>query len=61
MVPPEGFLSGLRTLCDRFGLLLILNEIFCGFGRTGTWFACEAKNVVQTSWSCPRVSAAAFP
>jgi 4-aminobutyrate aminotransferase/(S)-3-amino-2-methylpropionate transaminase len=45
-IPPEGFLSGLRALCDREGWLLICDEIFTGFGRTGRWFACEHEDVV---------------
>ena len=39
-------LRRLRELCDRFGILLILDEIFTGFGRTGTMFACEQANIV---------------
>jgi 4-aminobutyrate aminotransferase len=41
VVPPDGFLPGLRRICDERGLLLILDEIYTGFGRTGRWFACE--------------------
>ena len=41
VVPPASFLHGLRERCDRHGMLLILDEIQTGFGRTGTWFACE--------------------
>jgi 4-aminobutyrate aminotransferase/(S)-3-amino-2-methylpropionate transaminase len=45
-IPPDGFLAGLRALCDREGWLLIVDEIFTGFGRTGRWFACEHDDVV---------------
>jgi adenosylmethionine-8-amino-7-oxononanoate aminotransferase len=41
-----GVLNDLRILCDRHGLLLILDEIFTGFGRTGTMFACEQAHIV---------------
>ena len=41
LVPPDSFLPGLRTLCDRHGILLIADEVQSGAGRTGRWFACE--------------------
>lgn len=46
VVPPPDFLPALRSLCDRRGLLLVLDEIYTGFGRTGRWFACEHTGVV---------------
>ncbi len=46
VVPHESFLPGLRRLCDERGLLLILDEVYTGFGRTGRWFACEHTGVV---------------
>jgi taurine--2-oxoglutarate transaminase len=36
--PPKGYLEGLRTLCDEYGILLICDEVMSGFGRTGKWF-----------------------
>ncbi len=45
-VPPNGFLPGLREICDEMGVLLIFDEVQTGFGRTGKIFACEHWNVV---------------
>ena len=45
LVQPEGFLRGVRELCDRFGILMIADEVAVGFGRTGTMFACEHEGV----------------
>ncbi|MFD3549518.1 aspartate aminotransferase family protein [Streptomyces sp. NPDC058655] len=41
LVHPDGYLAGVRELCDRFGIVFILDEIMVGFGRTGRWFASE--------------------
>src|SRR5437667_6567778 len=46
LVPPDGFLQGLRALCDKYGIVLVLDEVMTGFGRTGMWFAAEHWNVV---------------
>lgn len=45
VVPPAGFLRGLRALCDEHGILLLFDEIQTGFGRTGKWFALEHFDV----------------
>ena len=44
--PPEGYLQSIREVCDRHGILLVLDEVMAGFGRTGRWFACEHWDVV---------------
>ena len=46
LVPPPGYLAGVRALCDRYGIILILDEVMCGFGRTGRWFAFQGYDVV---------------
>jgi taurine--2-oxoglutarate transaminase len=46
LVPPPGYLAGVRALCDRYGILLILDEVMAGFGRTGNWFAFDGFDVV---------------
>lgn len=45
VVPPDGFLAGLRALCDEHGILLIFDEVQSGIGRTGKMFACEHAGV----------------
>lgn len=45
LVPPPGYLEGLRALCDRYDILLILDEVMAGFGRTGEWFAWHGWDV----------------
>jgi taurine--2-oxoglutarate transaminase len=39
LVPPDGYMQGLRKLCDKYGILLIADEVMAGFGRTGEWFS----------------------
>lgn len=46
LVPPPGYLAGVRALADKYGILLILDEVMAGFGRTGRWFAFEGYDVV---------------
>jgi len=46
LTPPPGFLKGVRALADKYGIILILDEVMAGFGRTGEWFAFDAFDVV---------------
>ncbi|MER5371802.1 aspartate aminotransferase family protein [Streptomyces sp. NPDC002553] len=45
MVPPPGYLAGVRELCDRHGIVFVLDEVMAGFGRTGEWFAADLFDV----------------
>lgn len=46
IVPPQGYLAQVREICDRYGILLIADEVVCGFGRTGRWFGVDHAEVV---------------
>ena len=46
LVPPDGYLQGVRGLCTKYGILMIADEIMSGFGRTGEWFAVNHWNIV---------------
>jgi len=46
LVPPDGYLEGVRALCTKYGILMVADEVMAGFGRTGEWFAINHWNVV---------------
>ena len=60
-IPPPGFLPLLRKLCDEHKALLVVDEIYTGFGRTGKWFACEHSNVVPDLICLGKALTGGFP
>ena len=54
LIPPPGYLAGVRALCDRYGICYIADEVMAGFGRTGRWFAIDHWDVAPTSSCSPR-------
>jgi 4-aminobutyrate aminotransferase-like enzyme len=60
-IPPPKFLQLLRRVCDQHGALLILDEIYTGFGRTGAWFACEHSRVVPDLICLGKALTGGFP
>lgn len=46
IIPPEGYMQGVRALCNKYGIVMIADEVMAGFGRTGKWFAIEHWNVI---------------
>ena len=46
IIPPQGYMQGVRALCDKYGIVMIADEVMSGFGRTGKWFAIEHWDVV---------------
>jgi taurine--2-oxoglutarate transaminase len=46
LIPPDGYLQGLRKLCDKYGIMLIADEVMAGFGRTGEWFSVNHWQVI---------------
>ncbi len=61
IVPPKGYLAQLRRFCDERGILMIVDEIYTGFGRTGYWFACEAEAVVPDIICIGKAMGGGFP
>ena len=45
MEPPQGYLAGVREICDKYGIVYIADEVMCGFGRAGSWFAYQHYGV----------------
>jgi taurine--2-oxoglutarate transaminase len=46
IIPPAGYLEGVRALCDKYGIVMIADEVMSGFGRTGKWFAVDHWKVI---------------
>jgi taurine--2-oxoglutarate transaminase len=46
IIPPQGYMQGARALCDKYGIVMIADEVMSGFGRTGKWFAIEHWDIV---------------
>ena len=46
LIPPDGYIKGVREICDRYGILMVADEVMAGFGRTGRWFAVDHWDVV---------------
>jgi 4-aminobutyrate aminotransferase len=61
LVPPDGFLKGLRELCDRHGILLIFDEVQCGVGRTGKMFAAQHYGVAPDIMTLAKGLASGMP
>jgi 4-aminobutyrate aminotransferase / (S)-3-amino-2-methylpropionate transaminase / 5-aminovalerate transaminase len=61
IVPPTNYLAGLRDICRERGVLMICDEIYTGFGRTGTMFACDYEGVVPDILCLGKAMANGFP
>ena len=61
VVPPASFMKGLREICDKYGILLIFDEVQSGFGRTGKWFALEHFGVVPDIITAAKGIASGLP
>ncbi len=60
LVPPDGYWPELRRICDRYGVLLVADEVICGFGRTGKWFGSETMGMQPTSVSMAKAITSAY-
>src|SRR5580765_5600128 len=60
LIPPDGYMQGLRRICDQHGILLIADEVMAGFGRTGRWFAIDHWGVVPDLMSMAKGLTSAY-
>ena len=60
LVPPDGYLQGVRELLDEYGILMIADEVMSGFGRTGAWFAVDHYGVVPDLITCAKGLTASY-
>jgi taurine---2-oxoglutarate transaminase len=60
LIPPDGYMQGLRDLCDKHGILLIADEVMAGFGRTGEWFSVDHWKVVPDLMSMAKGLTSAY-
>ncbi len=61
IVPPDGYLTAMRGVCDELGILMIADEIYTGFGRTGEWFAVDRERVVPDILCVGKAMGSGFP
>ena len=61
IVPPNGYLAALRAYCDERDIVLIFDEIYTGFGRTGNWFACEHDHTIPDIICIGKAMGGGFP
>jgi adenosylmethionine-8-amino-7-oxononanoate aminotransferase len=60
LVPPDGYWTELRRICDRYGVLLVADEVICGFGRLGYWFGCRKFDVVPDLLTFAKASTSGY-
>src|SRR3954468_13607734 len=60
LIPPDGYMQGIREICDRYGIWLIADEVMSGFGRTGAWWAVDNWNVVPDLLTMAKGFAASY-
>jgi len=60
LMAPEGYWAGVRELCDRYGILLCADEVICGFGRLGAWFASERYDIRPDLMTCAKGLSSAY-
>ena len=61
VIPPDGFYPALRELCDKYGILMIVDEVQCGMGRTGKWWAIEHYGVEPDMFTSAKGIASGMP